>query len=61
MKVGDIVRFAHPFSNTAGRSMIGTVIEVGVYAGRKNTKVFWAHNGHISTEKCKHLEKIEKS
>ena len=41
--------------------MIATVIEVGIYVGRKNTKVFWVRTGEISTEKCKHLEKIEKS
>jgi hypothetical protein len=62
MKVGDLVRLAHPYaSNAAGRSLIATVIEVGVYCGFKNTKVFWAHNGHTSTEQSKHLVKIEKS
>ena len=59
MKVGDLVRWAHPQS--ADRSMIATVIEVGVYVGRKNTKVLWVRTGEISPEKCKHLEKIEKS
>ncbi len=58
MKVGDLVKFADLYTNTAGRTFIGTVIEVGVYVGRKNIKVFWARNGHTSTEMSKHLEVI---
>ena len=56
MKVGDLVRFSPLHTNASGRTFVGTVIEVGVYVGRKDIKVHWARNGHVSTEMSRHLE-----
>ena len=61
MKVGDLVRFGPLHTDAAGRTFVGTVIEVGVYVGRKNVKIFWARNGHISTEMSLHLEVVSES
>ena len=56
MKVGDLVRFSPLHTNASGRTFVGTVIEVGVYVGRKDIKVFLSRIGHVSTEMCSHLE-----
>ena len=55
MKVGDLVTW----SWGDGKEQ-GIVIEVGMYAGNKDTKVFWT-GSEVMTEKSKELKVINES
>ncbi len=52
MKVGDLVTWAWGDGKETG-----IVIEIGVYTGNKNTKVYW-YDSEVMTEKSKELEVI---
>ena len=62
MKVGDLVRFDFKTQKWAptGYDWMGIVIEVGVYAGRKDVKIMW-QNGSIQIDKSQRLEVINES
>ena len=55
MKVGDLVTWAWGDGKEQG-----IVIEVGMYAGNKDTKVFWS-DSEVMTEKSKELKVINES
>ena len=54
MKVGDLVQ---PKMIFPGDEYVGVVIEVGVYAGNKDTKVLW-EDGRILTYASKYMKVI---
>ena len=54
MKVGDLVE---PKIKWTGNEFVGIVIETGVYAGNKDTKVLW-EDGRILTYKSKYMDVI---
>lgn len=55
MKVGDLVTW----SWGDGKEQ-GIVIEVGMYTGNKDTKVFWS-DSEVMTEKSKELKVVSES
>ncbi len=57
MKIGDLVQ---PKMIWTGDEYIGIVIEVGVYAGNKDTKVLW-EDGRILTYASKYMKVISES
>ena len=50
MKVGDLVRYQTPID----RFFTGIIIEIGIYVGRKDTKVLWT-DGFVCTVAKKNL------
>ena len=56
MKTGDLVAYKH--SHPKG---IGLILEVGVYVGRKDVKIYWPSLNEIHTEFQKSLEVISES
>ncbi len=58
MKVGDLVIYdTYTEKWAVGLNMIGIVVETGVYVGRKDVKILWAH-GETTTQKSSRLEVI---
>jgi hypothetical protein len=55
MKVGDLVTWTWGDGKERG-----IVIEVGMYAGNKDTKVFWS-DSEVMTEKSKELKVVNES
>ncbi len=49
MKVGDLVKFRGEW-----HTFLAVIIEVGVYAGRKDIKVLWT-DGSVETEQSKSM------
>jgi len=65
MKVGDLVKFESdvPESQrfcTGEYVRTGIVVEVGIYAGRKDVKILWS-GGYRNTHRSTHLEVINES
>ena len=65
MKVGDLVMFESDVPESqrfwTGESVrTGIVVEVGIYAGRKDVKILWS-GGYINTHRSTHLEMINDS
>ena len=65
MKVGDLVMFESDVPKSqrfwAGESVrTGIVVEVGIYAGRKDVKILWG-GGYRNTHRSTHLEVINES
>ena len=65
MKVGDLVMFESdvPESQrfwTGEYVRTGIVVEVGIYAGRKDVKILWS-GGYTNTYRSTHLEVISES
>ena len=65
MKVGDLVLFESDVPESqrwwAGESVrTGIVVEVGIYAGRKDVKILWS-GGYRNTHRSTHLEVINES
>ena len=65
MKVGDLVMFESdvPESQrfwTGEYVRTGIVVEVGIYAGRKDVKILWSGE-YINTHRSTHLEIINES
>ena len=55
MKVGDLVTWSW-----GDGEYRGIVIETGMYAGNKDTKVYWS-DSEVMTEKSKELEVVSES
>lgn len=56
MKIGDLVKY-RPTTDYED-IYLGLVVETGVYAGRKDIKVFWPALNEAATEFSKYLEVI---
>jgi len=59
LKVGDLVKY-RPTTDYE-EIYLGLVVETGVYAGRKDIKVFWSVLNEAATEFSKYLEVVSES
>jgi len=59
MKVGDLIKF-RGMGNGSLWGELAIIIEVGVYAGRKDIKVLW-NNGDIDTAQSQSMVVISES
>ena len=59
LKVGDLVKY-RPTTDYED-IYLGLVVETGVYAGRKDIKVFWPARKEAATEFSKNLEVVSES
>tara|TARA_Y100000310_G_scaffold179096_1_gene179080 strand:+ start:401 stop:589 length:189 start_codon:yes stop_codon:yes gene_type:complete len=59
LKVGDLVKYK-PTTDYED-IFLGLVVETGVYAGRKDIKVYWSALNEAATEFSKYLEVVSES
>jgi len=56
MKIGDLIMLKNPPSSHG--SHVGLILEIGVYVGRKDIKVYWSGLKTIGVESSKWFEVI---
>ena len=61
MKPGDLIRKKNMHLRSPLRLDAGLIVETGVYAGRKDIKVFWPELGDVCIESSKWFEVISES